>query len=444
MFESLTEKLNGVFQKITGRGRLTERDVDEALRQVRMVLLEADVNLRVARDFVAAVRERAVGKDVLESLTPGQQVIKIVHDELLNLLGAGEGRLTAAATPPSVVMLVGLQGSGKTTTAAKLALLLRRSGQRALLIAADVYRPAAIDQLVVLGRQLDLPVHSEATTVPPATIVANGLRRARELGLAWVIVDTAGRLHIDDEMMAELKALKAAVNPSDVLLVVDAMTGQDAVRAAEAFHEAVGLTGLVLAKMDGDARGGAALSVRAVTGVPVKFLGTGEKPDALETFYPDRLASRILGMGDVLTLIEKAQQQVDVKQAQELERKLRTDSLDLNDVLNQFRQLRQMGPLQQLLEMIPGFSALKQKQSAALPQERDMKRMEAIILSMTPGERASPDVLDSSRRRRIAKGSGTSVQEVNQLLNQFREMRKMMRGLAQGRAPFAMPGLGRR
>ncbi len=441
MFESLSEKLQEVFRKLGGRGRLTEADVDAALREVRVALLDADVNYRVVRDFIGRVRERAVGAEVLKHLSPAQQVIKIVYEELVNLLGPAAPRLEPPPQPPGIVMLVGLQGSGKTTTAAKLALHLRRQGQRPFMIAADPYRPAAGAQLQILGRQLDIPVYHEPSGRDALAIAENGLRRAREAGAGWVILDTAGRLHIDDALMAELEALKARLRPHEVLLVADAMTGQDAVRTAEEFHRRVGLTGVILTKLDGDARGGAALSVRAVTGVPIKFIGVGEKPDALEPFYPDRLASRILGMGDVLTLIEKAQQAFDREQAKALEKKLRTATFTLEDFLNQLQQVKKMGPLQQLLEMIPGFSQAAKHLPAEAFDERQLKRVEAIILSMTPEERRRPEIIDGSRKRRIARGSGTSIQEVNQLLNQFFQTRRLMKDLmAGGRRPgFRFP-----
>ena len=427
VFDSLSEKLDGVFKRLAGRGRLTEKDLDEALREVRVALLEADVNFKVVRDFVARIRERAVGQDVLGSLTPGQQVIKIVHQELLAVLGEGNPRINLASTPPTVIMLVGLQGSGKTTTSAKLALMLRKQGQRPLLVAADIYRPAAIDQLVTLGKQLDIPVHEQGANAKPLDIVTNGVARARELGSTVAILDTAGRLHVDDEMMNEVAEIKERLHPHEVLLVVDAMTGQDAVRAAGEFHARLGITGLILSKMDGDARGGAALSVRAVTGVPVRFMGTGEKPDAFEPFHPDRLAQRILGMGDVLTLIEKAQANIDQEKAEQWEKKLRTASFTLVDFLDQLQQVKKMGPLSQLLEMIPGMSSMAKKLPAAALDDRQLKKVEAIIYSMTPRERRRPDILDGSRRRRIANGSGTTPADVNQLLNQFAQMQKMLK-----------------
>lgn len=431
MFEFLTDKLTSVFRKLGGKGRLSEKDIDEALRQVRLALLEADVNFKVVKSFLPRVRERALTAEVLESLTPAHQIVKIVYEELTALLGE-KVSLMPSPHPPSIAMLVGLQGSGKTTTAAKLALHLRRSGQRPLLVAADTHRPAAIEQLSVLSQQLDMPLYREGTEVPAALLCTHALNKGRELASTWLVVDTAGRLHIDEAMMREMVEIKEALKPSEVLLVVDAMTGQDAVRAAEEFHKAVGLTGLILTKMDGDARGGAALSVRWVTGVPIKFLGIGEKTDALEPFYPDRLASRILGMGDMLTLIEKAEKTIDEKRAKELERKMRTATLDLEDFLEQMQQLKKMGSLTQLLEMIPGISQLTRRGPLEVDEKR-LKRMEAIILSMTPEERRSPDIIDGRRRRRIALGSGTTPQEVNQLLNQFRQMQTLVKQMRSGK-----------
>ncbi|MEK7806564.1 MAG: signal recognition particle protein, partial [Chloroflexota bacterium] len=402
----------------------------------RRSLLEADVNFRVARDFVAEVKGRALAKEVLESLTPGQQVVKIVHEELTSLLSAGDHRLTPSSQPTTALMLVGLQGSGKTTTAAKLALALRRQGHRSLLVAADLRRPAAIQQLETLGRQLDVPVYSEDPTSSSAVQVARaGVQRAQELGVNWAIIDTGGRLHIDDEMMEELVAVKAAVSPHEVLLVVDAMTGQDAVNAAQEFHRRVSLTGLIMTKLDGDARGGAALSVTRVTGVPIKYMGVGERPDALEPFHPDRLASRILAMGDVLTLIEKAQEAVDEKQAREMERKFRQASFDLEDFLQQIQSVKKMGPLSQIMEMIPGMSQLGKRIPAAELDDSHVKKIEAMIRSMTPEERRHPELINGSRRRRISRGSGTTPQDINQLLNQFRQTQKIVRQLSRSRNP---------
>lgn len=428
MFESLTEKFTSIFSRLSSRGRLSPKDVDDALRQVRVALLEADVNLKVVREFTARLRERCLRAEVLESLTPAEQVIKIVYEELVSLLGQGE-KLHPGPRPPSIAMLVGLQGSGKTTTAAKLALHLRRQGQNSLLVAADPYRPAAVEQLSALGRQLNIPVYGDRKA--PLELCREALKRGRELGVSWVIIDTAGRLHIDQEMMAELKELKTGLVPQEVLLVVDAMTGQDGVRVAEEFHQEVGLTGVIISKLDGDARGGIALSVREVTGVPIKFIGVGEKPDALEPFYPERLASRILGMGDIATLMEKAERALDEKRAREMEKKLRTGEFDLEDFLAQIGELKKMGPLSQLLELIPGLSMFASKLTPE--DEKRIKHMEAIILSMTPEERRHPEIIDGSRRRRIARGSGTTVQEVNQLLKTFFEIRKLMKELSRGK-----------
>ena len=442
MFETLTDKLNGVFQRLTGKGRLTEREVDEGLREVRRALLEADVDFRVARDFVARVRERALGSDVLESLSPGQQVVKIVNDEMTSILTAGDHRLTPSSQAPTVVMMAGLQGSGKTTTAAKLALHLRRQGHHPLLVAADLRRPAAVEQLAVLGKQLDVPVYREvgSTAVKAAT---NGVAQARQLGLSFAIVDTGGRLEIDNEMMEELKQVYAAVSPHETLLVVDAMTGQVAVTTAQGFNEYVGVTGLILTKMDGDARGGAALSISQVTGIPIKFMGTGERTDALEPFFPDRIASRILGMGDVLTLVERAQEVVDEKQAREIERKIRRATFDLEDFLEQLQGVKQMGSLSSIMEMIPGFSQLSKKLPSDALDSSGLVKAEAIIRSMTPQERRDPSILNGSRRRRIARGSGTTPQDVNQILNQFRQAQKMMKQFSQGRGPRNLMGMFR-
>jgi signal recognition particle subunit SRP54 len=447
MFENLTEKLTGILQRLSAKGRLTEKDVDEALALVRRSLLEADVNFRVARDFVAKVRERSLASDVLESLTPGQQVVKIVHEELTAILSGGDHKLTPASRPPTVLMLVGLQGSGKTTTAGKLALALRRQGHRALLVAADLRRPAAIQQLETLGRQLDVPVYSEDPKTSSVVQVAQaGVKRAEQLGVQWAIIDTGGRLHIDDELMQELESIKTALAPQEILLVVDAMTGQDAVNAAQEFHKRVSLTGLIITKLDGDARGGAALSVTRVTGVPIKYLGVGERSDALEPFYPDRLASRILGMGDVLSLIEKAQAAaggLDQQQAKEMERKFRQASFDLDDFLQQIQNLKKMGSLAQIMEMVPGFKQMGKRMGAAEVDEGQLKRVEAIIHSMTAEERRHPEILDGSRRRRIARGSGTSPQEINQLLGQFRQTQQLMRQFARSRRPANLTKLFR-
>ena len=430
MFENLSDKLQNVFSQLSNRGKLSEADVDAALREVRLALLEADVNYKVVKDFLKRVRERCVGVEVMKSLTPAQQVVKIVNQELIATLGE-PAHLNLSGPSPHVIMLVGLQGSGKTTTAAKLATTLRKGGQRPLLVAADTYRPAAITQLEVLGKQLDIPVHSEGNKVPPPKICANAVKRARESAYSVVLLDTAGRLHIDDQMMGELEQVKAQVKPQEVLLVVDAMTGQDAVRVADDFNQRVGLTGLILTKVDGDARGGAAISVRSVTGVPIKYLGVGEKTDALEVFYPDRLASRILGMGDVLTAIEKAQQVVDQDQALKMGKKLVKGEFDLEDFRDQLQQLKKMGPISQLLDMLPGMSQLT-KDLAPDVTDQQMKVIEAIINSMTPQERRNPRIINASRKRRIARGSGTTVVEVNDLLTQFRQMQRMMKQLTGG------------
>ena len=433
MFETLSDKLQAVFGRLGNKGRLTEKDVDDALREVRLALLEADVNFRVARDFVARVREQALSEEVLKSLSPGQQVVKITNDELTSILGGGVSSLTTAAQPPSVILMIGLNGSGKTTSSAKLARYLKGSGQLPVLVAADLRRPAAIEQLETLGRQVDVEVHKGDVSKPAAEVALEGVKRAAELEAMWAIVDTGGRFQIDDELMSELEEVKSAVSPTETLLVVDAMTGQDAVNAAGEFHDRIGLTGLVLTKLDGDARGGAALSVVSVTGVPIKFMGTGERVDALEQFHPDRLASRILGMGDMLTLIEKAQTTVDEDQAAELEKKIRQATFDLEDFLGQLQQLKQMGPISQILEMVPGMSSIAGRIPEGELGEDQIKKVEAVIRSMTPEERRRPEIIGGSRRRRIAKGSGTTPQDINKLLNQFRQMQKLMRQMASGK-----------
>jgi len=437
MLEVLTQKLTGVFDKLGRKGKLSEGDIDDALRQVRLALLEADVNFKVVKEFLSKVRERALGSEVLRSLTPAQQIIKIVNEELTAILGGEPSRLASVTDPPAVALLVGLQGSGKTTTAVKLAVQLKHLGQRPLLVATDTRRPAAIEQLQLLGEQHDIPVYSEGASVASTTICQHALKQAKERGSTWVIVDTQGRLHIDEAMMKELVDIKSLAQPSEVLLTVDAMIGQDAVRVAQEFHSRIGLTGLILTKMDGDARGGAALSIRFVTGVPIKYMGTGEKTDALEVFYPDRLASRILGMGDMLTLIEQAETTFDQQQAKNLERKMRTGDFDLEDLLSQMRQIHRMGSLGRLVEMIPGFS----KFAPYLPDvegEKQLKKIEAIILSMTYEERRNPAIIDGKRRSRIARGSGTTSKDVNQLLNQFREIQKLTKSLTRGKLPKKM------
>jgi signal recognition particle subunit SRP54 len=433
MFESLTDRLQAIFNRLSGRGRLSEKDVDQVLREVRLALLEADVHYTVVKDFVVRVREQAIGEEVLRSLSPAQQVVKIVHQELVHTLGEEPVPLSVANNPPTVIMLVGLQGSGKTTTAAKLALRLRKANAFPLMVAADLRRPAAIRQLEILGEQLDLPVYSEGDSKDAPGVCQHALRAANQQRRSHVLLDTAGRLHVDKELMDELVRVKRAAKPHEILLVADAMTGQDAVRVAGEFHERLGLTGLILTKVDGDARGGAALSMRSVTGVPIKFLGTGEKTDALEVYYPDRLASRILGMGDVLSLIERAEEAYTEEQARELEKKVRKGTFDLADFLDQMRQLQEMGPLDQLLGMIPGLGQAMRAQNLQV-DEKQFRRLEAIICSMTPEERARPQIIGGSRRRRIARGSGTSLRDVNVLLNRFNQYRKMMRKLTKGQA----------
>ena len=442
MFDDLSDRLRTVLGRLTGHGRVSEADVDAAMREVRLALLEADVNYRVVKDFVARVRERAVGTEVLESLNAGQQVIKIVHEELTGILGAGDRTLHFAGSPV-VVMLLGLQGSGKTTSAAKLARYVTRQGRRPLLVAADPYRPAAADQLQTLGRALDVPVHRASAGTSVVDIARGGIDAARKAGRDVVIIDTAGRTSIDQPLMDEIRALSSAVHPSETLLVVDAMAGQESVAVAQAFANAAPISGLILTKIDGDARGGAALSISAVTGLPVKFLGTGEKTDALEPFHPDRLAGRILGMGDMLTLIERAQEGIDQKQAEEMARKLQRNAFTLEDFLSHMQQLKSMGPIGGLLDLIPGMGgAAKEAQQAV--DRGDLKRVEAIIESMTTRERREPDILSASRRRRIARGSGTTLQDVNRLIKQFGEMQKMMRQLGGAGGRRALMQLGRR
>ena len=442
MFETLTAKLTKVLHNLGSKGKLNEKDIEDALRQIRLALLEADVNFKVVKSFLDGVKEQALTARVLESLTPAQQIVKIVNEELTVILGSKTSHLKSASQEPSIAMLVGLQGSGKTTTAAKLALYLKHSGQRPLLVAADTRRPAAIEQLIVLGKQLDVPIYSEDAATVPLTICRHALKRAEEIASTWVIIDTQGRLHIDEAMMKELAQLKVAIQPSEVLLVVDAMTGQDAVNIAEEFNRNIALTGLILTKMDGDSRGGAALSIKSVTGVPIKFIGTGEKVNAFELFYPDRLASRILGMGDMLTLIEKAEKAFDEERVRQLEKKIRTSEFDLEDLLWQLRQVRKMGTLTQLFEMLPGFSKLV----ANIPNgggEGQMRKIEAIILSMTSEERHNPTIINGSRRRRIAQGSGTVTNDVNQLLNQFYQIQKLTKMAAKGKLPKHLTGMFR-
>jgi signal recognition particle subunit SRP54 len=430
VFDTLSDRLRATLGTLTGRGRISEADVDAAMREVRLALLEADVNFKVVKDFVGRVREKAVGAEVLGSLTAGQAVVKIVHDELVDLLGTGD-RVFHLSGNPAVVAMVGLQGSGKTTSTAKLARHIVKQGRRPLLVAADPYRPAAADQLQTLGKQLDIPVYRAPEGTPVVDIARQGVEAARRQTRDVVILDTAGRLSVDEALMAEIGAVNEAVRPIETLLVVDAMTGQEAVSVAQAFVAAVPVTGLILTKIDGDARGGAALSISAVTGVPVKFLGTGEKTDALEVFHPDRLAGRILGMGDILTLVERAQETFDAKQAQQMEEKLRKASFTLEDMLDQLQQVQKMGPIGQLMGMIPGMGGMANEAQAAVDRG-DLKRTEAIIRAMTPVERRDPSVLNASRRRRIAAGSGTTLPDVNRLVKQFSEMQKLMKQLAGG------------
>jgi signal recognition particle subunit SRP54 len=435
MFDNLSEKLQALFKRLRGHGTLTEANIQEALREVRLALLEADVHYKVVKEFIESVKEKALGQEVLQSLTPGQQLLKVVHQELVRLMGEGERRLNLSGSPASL-MLVGLQGSGKTTTAAKLAKWLRAQGKTVGMVPADVYRPAAIEQLEQLGRMLNVPVYRPAPGEDPVSISVKSQNWAREKGLQVLILDTAGRLHIDEPLMEELRKIKVAVAPKEVLLVVDAMTGQDAVQIAQSFNEKIQITGVVLTKLDGDARGGAALSIRAVTLRPIVLVGVGEKLDALEVFYPDRMASRILGMGDVLTLIEKAQAAYDEKKALELERKLRKEEFTLEDLLEQIRQVRKMGPLEDLVKMIPGAGNIRGALDPTFG-EKELKKMEAIICSMTKEERRNHTIINGSRRLRIAKGSGTTVQDVNRLLKNFLEMRKMMKKMGKMRR-FAM------
>ncbi len=429
VFESLAEKLQDTFAKLKGKGKLTEKDVKSALREVKMSLLEADVNYKVVKKFVSKVEERAVGQEVMDSLTPGQQVIKIVNEELTDLMGGERSELTSADSPPSIYMLVGLQGSGKTTSTGKLARQFKEKGKEPLLVAADVYRPAAIKQLQVLGERLDVEVFQMGDQNDPVDIVKAGLAKAEKENLDPLIIDTAGRLHIDEELMQELQDIQEAINPTETLLVVDAMTGQDAVNVADNFSEKLDISGMIMTKLDGDARGGAALSIREVTGKPIKFAGMGEKLDQMEPFHPDRMASRILGMGDVLSLIEKAEKSIDKEKAKDLERKLREDSFTFEDFLDQLDQVRNMGPIGDLMGMIPGAGKAKQLKNMQL-DDSELDRIEAIISSMTPEERRNPKVINGSRRRRIANGSGTSIQEVNRLLKQFKQTKKMMKQLS--------------
>jgi signal recognition particle subunit SRP54 len=440
LFESLTDKLQGAFKKFGSHGTVTEEDLDQALREVRMAMLEADVNFKVVREFTSRVKEKALGAEVLRSLTPAQQVIDIVHGELVEILGGAAPQLATASRPPTVIMVVGLQGSGKTTSIAKLGNLLKKQGQRPLLVACDIYRPAAVEQLVTLAKSLDLPYHEEGTSAKPAQIAANGLDKAKRMNATHVLVDTAGRLHVDEVMMKEVADLRKQLQPQEVLFVADAMSGQDAVTAAKEFHDKVGTTGLVLTKMDGDARGGAALSIRTVTGVPVKFIGLGEKADALEAFYPDRLAGRILGMGDMLSLIEKAKETMGDEDTDKFAEKMKKGTFDLQDFVEQMRKVRKMGPLGQLVGMLPGFNKIKMQLDVDNMDDSFFNKAEAIVMSMTGWERRHPDKIDGKRRKRIARGSGTDAAQVNQLLKQFFEARKIAKTLSSGKMPI-FPGM---
>lgn len=436
MLEALSDKLTGVFSKLGSRGTITEKDLDEAMREVRIALLEADVNFKVVRQFIAAVRERALGSEVLQSLTGPQQVISIVNEELIGILGGAPSTLHLASKPPTVIMLVGLKGSGKTTTAAKLALHLRKSGSKPMLVAADPYRMAAGEQLKSLARQLNIPVFMGEEGQKLPDLCAAALKDAARQGATVVIVDTAGRSTIDEEMMGEVTAMRAVLNPHETILVLDAMTGQEAVNVATEFHNQLNVTGIIVSKMDGDARGGAVLSIRSVSGLPVKFIGTGEKADALEPFYPDRFASRILGMGDMIGLIEKAKEAISEQDVQAIEKKMKAKSLDLNDFISQLQRIKKMGPMSQLVDMIPGAGAIKKQMKVDSFDDGFWNKAEAVVYSMTPEERKHPEIINGSRRKRIAAGSGTTPQEVNQLLNQWKEAKKIMQGFANNRSGF--------
>ena len=436
MLEALSDKLTGVFSKLGSRGTITEKDLDEAMREVRIALLEADVNFKVVRQFIASVRERALGAEVLKSLSGPQQVISIVNEELVNILGGSQATLQLASKPPTVIMLVGLKGSGKTTTAAKLALHLRKQGSKPLLVAADPYRMAAGEQLKSLGKQLGMPVFSGDDGASLPAICEASLADAKRQGANVVIVDTAGRSTVDSELMTEITEMRSALNPDEVILVLDAMTGQEAVNVATEFHEHLNVTGIVVTKMDGDARGGAVLSIRAVSGLPVKFIGTGEKSDALEPFYPDRFASRILGMGDMLGLIERAKESISEEDVQALEKRMKSKQLDLEDFLAQFQRIKKMGPMNQLLDMIPGLGNVKRQLKTDQLDDGFWNRAEAVVYSMTPEERKHPEIINGSRRKRIAAGSGTTPQEVNRLLNQWKEAKKIMQTFANNRSGF--------
>jgi signal recognition particle subunit SRP54 len=436
MLEALSDKLSGVFQKLGSHGTITEKDLDEAMREVRIALLEADVNFKVVRQFIASVRERALGAEVLQSLSGPQQVVGIVNEELVNILGGSQSTLQLASKPPTVIMLVGLKGSGKTTTAAKLALHLRKSGSKPLLVAADPYRMAAGEQLKSLGKQLGMPVFEGDEDQELPDLCTASLKEAQRQGASVVIVDTAGRSTIDGELMTEITQMRTALNPNEVILVLDAMTGQEAVNVAQEFHNQLNVTGIIASKMDGDARGGAVLSIRAVTGLPVKFIGTGEKADALEAFFPERFASRILGMGDLVSLIEKAQDAISEQDVKAIEKKMKSKSLDLEDFMTQFQRIKRMGPMSQLVEMLPGMGQIKRQMKVDSFDEGFWNKAEAVVYSMTPQERKHPEVINGSRRRRIAAGSGTTPQEVNQLLNQWKEAKKIMQGFANNRSGF--------
>lgn len=445
-FEGLSERLQGTMTKIKGKGKVNEADVKEMMREVRFALIEADVNLKVVKEFVKKISERAIGQDVMDSLTPGQQVVKIVKDELTELMGGEERKIEFSTKQPTVIMMVGLQGAGKTTTSGKLANLLRRKHNRKpLLVAADIYRPAAIQQLETIGRQLSLPVFSKGTELSPVEIARQAIEHAKAEHLDTVIIDTAGRLHVDEALMQELKDIRALKEPDEIFLVVDSMTGQDAVNVAQNFDEAIGITGVILTKLDGDTRGGAALSIRSVTQKPIKFVGMGEKLDALEAFHPERMASRILGMGDMLSLIEKAQSNVDEEKAKELEEKFRTSTFTFDDFLEQMSQVKQMGPLDEILKMLPGANKIKGLENAKV-DESQMDRVEAIIYSMTKKEKTTPEIINANRKKRIAKGSGTTIQDVNRLLKQFEDMKKMMKQMSgmntkKGKKKMGMSGL---
>ncbi len=440
MFGNLTEKLANAFKKFRNKGKLTEADVREGMREVKLALLEADVNFKVVKEFIKIVTERAVGAEVLESLLPDQQIVKIVHEELVHLMGDESGKLQIASKPPTVVMMVGLQGAGKTTHTGKLAAMYKQKGKNPLLVACDVYRPAAVDQLTVVGQSINIPVFSMGTKVSPVQIAKAGIEHAKKNGHDLVFIDTAGRLHIDEQLMEELVQIKEATSPSEILLTVDAMTGQDAVNVAKSFNEQLDITGVVLTKMDGDTRGGAALSVRYITGKPIKFVGTGEKMDAIEIFHPDRIARRILDMGDILSIVEKAQAAFDEKEAEALARKMREQTFTLDDYLQQMRQLKKMGNIEQMLAMLPGANRMGLKDIQL--DEKQMARTEAIILSMTRAERLRPDIINGSRRKRIARGAGVLVEDVNRLLKQFEEMKKMMKQLTGGAKRRGFGGLG--